>query len=105
MINQKDCTILTSKYDLCGDVHIVVKGYIIVTRKNNTDQYDKNLVFKTNAPFISCISKINNTFTYNSKDFDVVMLIYNLLEYSKIYRKTTGSLWNYYRDKPNSGSE
>ena len=33
------------------------------------------------------------------------MPIYNLTEYSKIYRKTTGSLWNYYRDEPNSGSD
>ena len=30
--------------------------------------------------------------------------MYNLIEYSKNYRKTTGSLWNYYRDKPNSGA-
>ena len=29
--------------------------------------------------------------------------MYNLLEYSKSYRKTTGGLWNYYRDEPNSG--
>ena len=40
---------------------------------------------------------------YNAEDLDVVMSMYNLLEYSKYYRKTTGSLWNYYRDKPNSG--
>ena len=31
--------------------------------------------------------------------------MYNLLEYSKNYRKTTGSLWNYYRDEPNSGTD
>ena len=36
----------------------------------------------------------------NAEDLDVVMLMYNLLEYSKNYRKTTGSLWNYYRDEP-----
>ena len=30
------------------------------------------------------------------------MPMYNLLEYSKNYRKTTGSLWNYYRDEPNN---
>ena len=29
----------------------------------------------------------------------------NLLEYSKNYKKTTGSLWNYYRDEPNSGTD
>ena len=36
----------------------------------------------------------------NAEDLDVVILMYNLLEYSKNYRKTTGSLWNYYRDEP-----
>ena len=35
----------------------------------------------------------------NEEDLDVVMLMYNLLEYSKNYKKTTGSLWNYYRDE------
>ena len=33
------------------------------------------------------------------------MPIYNLLEYRQNYRKTTGSLWDYYRDEPNSGAE
>ena len=36
----------------------------------------------------------------NAEDLDVVMPMYNLLEYSKNYKKTTGSLWNYYRDEP-----
>ena len=38
----------------------------------------------------------------NAEDLDVVMPMYNLLEYSKNYRKTTGSLWNYYRDEPSN---
>ena len=38
----------------------------------------------------------------NAQDLDVVMPMYNLLEYSKNYRKTTGSLWNYYRDEPSN---
>ena len=33
------------------------------------------------------------------KDLDVAMPMYNLIEYSKNYRKTTGSFWNYYRDE------
>ena len=37
---------------------------------------------------------------YNAEDLHVIMLMYNLIEYSKNYRKTTGSLWNYYRDEP-----
>ena len=90
--------------DLCdyGDAYIVVKGDITVLRGNNV-AYDKKLAFRNNAPFISCILEINNTLIDNAEDLDIVMPMYNLLEYSKNYRKTTGSLWNYYRDEPNSG--
>ena len=90
--------------NLCdySNAYIVAKGMITVTRSNN-DAYDKKLAFKNNAPFISCISKINNTVIDNAEDLDTIMSMYNLLEYSKNYSKTTGSFWNYYRDKPNSG--
>ena len=60
---------------------------------------NRDLVLKNNAPFISCISKINGILIENGKDLDVVMLMYNLLEYSKNYSKTSDSLWNYYRDE------
>ena len=60
------------------------------------------MFFKNNAPFINCISKINGVKSDNAEDVDVVIVMYNLLEYSKNYRKTTGSLWNYYRDEPSS---
>ena len=63
------------------------------------------MVFKNNAPFINCISKINGIKIDNAEDLDVVIAMYNLLEYSKNYRKTTGSLWNYYRDEPNSSTD
>ena len=45
---------------------------------------------------------INNVLIDNAEDLDVVMPMYNLLEYSKNYRKATGSLWNYYRDETNN---
>ena len=91
--------------DLCdfNDAYIVVKGYITLEGDNDANKRNKNLAFKNNAPFINCISKINGVKIDNAEDLDVVMPMYNLLEYSKNYRKTTGSLWNYYRDKPNSG--
>ena len=60
------------------------------------------MVFKNNAPFINCISKINGVKIDNAEELDVVMPMYNLLEYRKNYKKTTGSLWNYYRDEPSS---
>ena len=50
-------------------------------------------------PFINYILKINGVQADNVEDLDVVMPIYNLLEYNKNYKKTTGSLWNYYRDE------
>ena len=90
--------------DLCdySNAYIVVKGTITVTDPNNIN-YDKKFAFENNAPFNSCISKINNTLIDNAEDLDIVIPMYNLLEYSKNYRKTTGSFWNYYRDEPNSG--
>ena len=90
--------------DLCdySDAYIVVKGTITVTNPNSV-LYDKKLAFKNNAPFTSCISKIDNTVIDNAEDLDIVIPMYNLLEYSKNYRNTTGSLWNFYRDEPNSG--
>ena len=90
--------------DLCdfSDAYIVVKGDITVEGNNNAIKRNKNLVFKNNAPFINCITKINGIKIDNAEDLDVVMPMYNLLEYSKNYRKTTGSLWNYYRDEPNN---
>ena len=60
----------------------------------------ESVAFKNNAPFINCISKIDGVQIDNAEDLDVVIPMYNLLEYSKNYRKTTGSLRNYYRDKP-----
>ena len=92
-----------SRSDLCdfSDAYIVVKGTITVTNPNDAN-YKNKLVLKNDALFTSCISKINNTLIDNAEDLDIVMPMYHLLEYSKNYRKATGSLWNYYRDKANS---
>ena len=86
--------------DLCdfNDPYIVVKGTITVVRPNNAKR-NKATAFKNNAPFINCISKITGVKIDNAEDLDVVMPMYNLLEYSKNYRKTTGSLCNYCRDE------
>ena len=65
----------------------------------------KKLAFKNNAPFINCVSKNNGVKIDNAEDLDVVISVYNLLEHSKNYRKTTGSLWNYYRAEPNNGKD
>ena len=51
--------------------------------------------------FINCKSEISNTETDNAKDIDIVMPMYNLIEYSDNYSKISGSLWEYYKDEPN----
>ena len=87
--------------DLCNysDAYVWVKGTITVTDPNNNANFDRRLTFKNNAPFISCISKINSELVENAEDLDIVMPMYNLLEYSKNYEKTSGSLFDYFRDE------
>ena len=91
--------------DLCdyADTYILVNGTITVTANagvnNIRDKKNRALILKSNAPFISCITKINNELTEDAEDLDIVMPMYNLLEYSKNYRKTIGSLYNYYRNE------
>ena len=65
----------------------------------------KSVIFKNCAPFIIWISKLNNTEIDYAQNIDIVMLIYNLLKYRDNYLKTYGSLWQYYKDKPNYNSE
>ena len=78
-----------------------MKEIINVVRPNGAKR-NKSVAFKNNAPFINCISTINGVKIDNVEDLDVVMPMHNLLEYSKNYRKTTGSLCNYYRDEPSN---
>ena len=72
--------------DFCdySDAYIVVKETtdFLALAANENDKAEKNVAFKNNAPFRSCISKINSTLIGNA-DFDIVMSMYNLLEYSQ----------------------
>ena len=94
------------KSSLCdySDAYILVKGTISV---NNTaaaaaavNNINKKVIFKNCAPFTNCINEINNTQIDNTKDIDIVIPMYNLIEYSDNYAKTTGSLWQYCKDIP-----
>ena len=88
-----------------SDAYIVVKGDIVLTKASGRRPIDirnKFLAFKNNAPFTNFISKMNNVLIDNAEDLDIVILMYNLLEYCKNYRKTTISFWNFYRAEPNT---
>ena len=103
-----------------ADAYILVKGTIIIAvnegpepdpdaprtaaqllAARQADERDKGVTFKNCAPFTKCISRINNTDIDNAHDIDIVMPMYNLIEYSDNYSKTSGSLWQYYKDDPN----
>ena len=89
--------------DLCdyADVYILVNGTILVNGLNPRDRQNRPLILKNNAAFVSCITRINGELIEDADDLYIVMLMYNLLEYRKNYRKTIGSLYNYYRDELN----
>ena len=84
----------TLRSDRCdfSDAYIVVKGDITLEGDDDANKHNKNLVFKNNAPFINCITKINGIKIDNAEDLDVVMPMYNLLEYSKNYKKNNRKL-------------
>ena len=85
-----------------SDAYIVVRGIITVSaEERNRDERNRQVILKNNAPFISCISKINSTLVENVEDLDIVMPMYNIFKYSKNYSKTSASLWKYYRDELN----
>ena len=96
---------LMLRSDLCdyADAYVLVKGTITVTvnagTNNIRDKENRQLILKNNAPFISYVTRINGELIEDADDLDIVMPMYNLLEYSKNYRKTIGSSYNYYRDE------
>ena len=95
-------TMLRSNLCDYADAYILVNGRITITgagadaAARQADERDKGVTFKNCVPFTKCISRINNTEIDNAKDIDIVMSMYNLIEYSDNYLKTSGSLWQYY---------
>ena len=94
------------KSSLCdySDAYILVKRTIT---GNNTTAADadanntnEKVIFKNCAPFTNCIGEINNTQIDNAKDLHILMLMYNLIEYSDNYSKASGSLWQYCKNIP-----
>ena len=98
------------KSSLCdlSCAYILVKALTIITiteagndaAARQVDEGKKGVIFKNCALFINCKSKLYNTEIDNVKDIDIVMPMYNLIEYSDNYSKTSGSLWQYCKDIP-----
>ena len=95
------------KQSLCdfGDAYINVKGTITVVRQGadagavQGNRNNKQVIFKTPAPFTDWITEINNTQVDNAKDLDVVIPMFNSIKYSYNYSGTNLGLWQYYKDE------
>ena len=99
-----------ARSNLCGyaDAYIHVKGTITITGEGDddaarkADKRDKGATFKNCTPLTKCINRINNADTDTAQDINIVMPMYNSIEYSDNYSKTSGCLWQYYKDEPNN---
>ena len=91
-------TMLRSSLCDYSKAYIKVKGMVDFT--NLTANKKGRFVLKNCAPFRSCSVKINHTVIDEQEFLDLVMPMYNLIEYSDNYAKTTGSLHNFHRDEP-----
>ena len=87
--------------DLCdySNAYIVVKATIVLQGTTDASKRNEKLALKNNALFESCIPRINNTLIDSAEDLDIVITMYNLLEYSENYSMTSRSLLKYYRDE------
>ena len=101
-------TMLRSNLCDYADSYILAKGTITIASAGDNDaarranERDKGVTFKNCAPFTKCIRRINDTGIDNAQDIDIVMPMYNLIEYSHNYSKTSGSIWQYCKDVPNN---
>ena len=93
-------TMLRSNLCDYADAYILVKGTITITGAGDdaaarrADERNKGVIFKNCAPFTKCISKINDAEIDNAQDIDIVMPMYNLIEYSDNFSKTFRSSWS-----------
>ena len=89
---------------LCDDTdaYILVKGTITIAPATVAapSNANKKVIFENGAPFTNCISKINSKQVDDARNINVVMPMYNLIEYNDNYSKTSGSLWQYSKDIP-----
>ena len=83
-----------------SDAYILAKGAICNTaaQDQTNNAANRKVMLNNCAPFTNCISRINNTQVDDATNIDVVMPMYNLMEYSDNYSETFGILWQFYRD-------
>ena len=88
---------LNQVFVIISDVYILVTGNITATGGD----VNTRVAFKNCAPFSKCITHINDEHVDNADNFDIIMPMYNLSEYSYNYLDTSGSIWQFKRDEQN----
>ena len=83
-----------------SDAYILVKGTITVQNTAAVNNVGEKEIFKNSASFTNCKTEINNTEVDNAKDIDIAIPMYNLIEHSDNYSRTSGYLWQYCEDIP-----
>ena len=78
-----------------SDAYVLVTGNITVTGGDANTK----VAFKNCAPFRKCRTEINETFVDDAQHINIAMPMYNLIEYSGNYSDTSGSLWQFKKDK------
>ena len=79
--------VLKSNLCDCNDAYILVRGDITIIGHQATQ-----VAFKNGAPFTKCITKIDGATINDAECLDLVIPMYNLIEYSSNYSESTGSL-------------
>ena len=98
-------TLLKSSLCNYSDAYILVKETITAVAAGATaharqdDKNNKHAIFKNCSAFTDCVTDINNTKVKDTKNFDVVIPMYNLIECSDNYSGTSYSLWQYCKDE------
>ena len=90
------------KSNLCdySDASILVTGDTTATGGDANTK----VAFKNCAPFTKCVTHLNDEHVDNADNLDIVMPMYNLIEYSNNYSDTSGSLWHVKRDEQNTNN-
>ena len=83
--------------NLCdySDAYILVTGDITAANGNANTR----VAFKNCSPFRRCVTHTNDEHVGTTENVDIIMPMYNLLEYSANYADSFGSLWQFKRDE------
>ena len=94
-------SVLMSSAPNYSDAYILLNGTVTIPNTGTVANPNnrRNMIIKNCTPFTDCMSEKNNTKIDNAKYIDIVISVYNLIEYSDNYPRTYGRFWQCYRDE------